>query len=72
MESVPDYNDGTNVLIKFHHLETQTEKAYLVALTVSRHRGMWFPKSLIAHLDKGKREMWIPKWLAEKRGLMYE
>lgn len=71
MAPLRKYDDGQNVLIRFHHLEAQTEKAWKVALN-SGPGAMWIPKSQIAHLDKGKHEMWIPLWLAEKNGLAYQ
>lgn len=72
VESVPDFNDGTNVLIRFFRLEAQTEKAYAIILRNSGHPVMWLPKSKVAHIDKDKCEMWIPMWLAKHRGLAYE
>ena len=61
-----------NVLVVFDHVSAVTEKAYCIALNGSGiHDGMWIPKSQIAHIDKSKGEMYIPEWLAEKRGLSF-
>ena len=61
-----------NVLVTFSHVSAVTEKAFRIALNGhGLHEGMWIPKSQIAHIDKSKGEMYIPEWLAEKRGLSF-
>ena len=61
-----------NVLVTFSHVSAVTEKAYRIALNADGiHAGMWIPRSQIAHIDKSKGEIYIPEWLAEKRGLSF-
>ena len=66
------YDNGENVLVRFHHAKHETEKAHWLALTIEDEEGVWLPKSQIAHLDFSTSEVWIPLWLAEKKGLDYE
>lgn len=71
------YDDGENVLVRFSHAKYESDKAHLLAMDEDDDEGTWFPKSQIAHIDfypaRGTgSELWIPKWLAEKKGLEYE
>jgi len=66
------YDDGSNVLVRFHHAMAESDKAHLLALSVEDQEGVWLPKSQIAHIDFCSGEVWIALWLAEKKGLDYE
>jgi len=66
------HDDGHNVLVRFHHVVEYSAKAMRIAITVSDLPGIWIPKSQIAHHDTETHEIWIPMWLAEKKGLEYE
>lgn len=69
-----DYDDGNNVLVRFHHRMPHSEltKAHHLFLSANDTEGVWIPKSLTAHLDDDAGEVWIPIWLAEEKGLEYE
>lgn len=64
------YNDGNNVLVRFERYIHQTEKAILVDLDDAEE--VWFAKSQVAHFDEDGKELWIPRWLAEEKGVSYE
>lgn len=66
------YDDGENVLIRFHEKVDSTDLAVKLTLTSDDGSGVWLPKSQVAALDKDAGEAWIPLWLAEKKGLSYE
>ena len=66
------YDEGSNVLVRFHHARHESEKAHLLMFSADDEQGIWFPKSQIAHLDLDANEVWIPLWLAEKKGLDYD
>ena len=68
------YDDGTNVLVRCLSSEARSDKAvkFLTRFGESPARMAWIPKGQIAHLDEKKGELWIPMWLADKRGLKYE
>lgn len=66
------YDDGGNVLVRFDHAASETDKAHRLALSVVDAEGVWLPKSQIAHIDFEAGEVWIPLWLAEKKGLDYD
>lgn len=74
MSSKPTYDDGTNVLVRFHHIKFAGPKAksILFAMAEVDVDGVWFPKSEIAYLDPETGEVWVPEWLAKKRGVDYE
>lgn len=63
------YDDGNNVLVKFDRVAHETETAILIEVDDSSE---WIPKSQIACVDEELKEMWIPLWLAEKKGLDYD
>ena len=67
-----NHDDGTNVLVRFYEIERRTDLAHLVLLTPEDEDGVWIPESQIAAIDTGLGELWIPLWLAEKKGLEYE
>jgi len=66
------YDDGENVVIRFHEIKSESPKAYLIALSPDDYHGTWIPKSQVANIDHEASEVWIPLWLAEKKGLDYD
>jgi hypothetical protein len=66
------YDDGSNVLVRFNHAKYESDKAHWLALSIEDEEGVWLPKSQIAHIDFNTSEVWIPLWLAEKKGLEYD
>jgi len=68
----PAIDNGTNVLVRFKEVVTRTDKAVKFSTPMGVLSEFWLPKSMIAHLDEEKGEVWIPLWLAEKRGIKYE
>ena len=64
-------DDGNNVLVKFDHVVHQTDDAILI---VQDDEEVWIPFSQITAPGEEDelREMWIPLWLAEKKGLSYD
>lgn len=66
------YDDGENVLVRFYGMDGDTAKAYKILITVDDIEGVWIPRSQVADIDWDTHEMWIPLWLAEKKGLEYE
>lgn len=72
--SRPDYDDGTNVLVRFDHqrADTGVGGAKLLRMNADNFDEVWFPNSEIKHFDAEAGEMWIPEWLARKKGVEYE
>ncbi len=68
----PAHDDGTNVLVRFDSIEGRTEKAYQLRIDPYDGPEIWIPKSQVASIDREKGEVWVPLWLAEKKGLEYE
>lgn len=68
------HDDGTNVLVRFHEFKGKTPsgKAYLFSLAPEDSENLCLPMSQVAHIDTDAGEVWIPLWLAEKKGLEYE
>ncbi len=67
-----EHDDGTNVLVRFDHVKVDRPASYCLALSVDDYGGVWLPKSQVANIDEDAGEVWLPLWLAEKRGLEYE
>jgi len=67
-----NFDDGENVLVRFHRVKASSPRARLIELSVEDAEGVWIPESQIAHIDEDAGELWIPEWLAEKKGLEYE
>ena len=65
-------DNGDNVVVSYHRLEADRPKAYRFTLSASDCDGVWIPKSQVAHIDEDAHEIWIPLWLAEKKGLEYD
>ncbi len=67
-------NDGNNVLVRVDRLVSETPKALLVAMSSDggEEEEVWIPKSQVASLDVDTGEVWLPLWLAEKKGLQYD
>lgn len=65
-------DNGSNVLVRFHALQNESEKAVLLLLDPTDTEGIWLPKSQVTHLDPEIGGAWIPLWLAEKKGFEYE
>lgn len=64
------HDDGENVMVPLQRIKAETDKAYLVMLEQGDGEEVWLPKSQVAFIDQG--EVWIPLWLAEKKGIDYE
>lgn len=64
-----EIDNGSNVLVRFDSIELERPAATLFVIGVEQ---VWIPVSQIAEIDAKKKEMWIPLWLAEKKGLEYE
>lgn len=64
-----EIDDESNVLVSFESIETETDRALLIR--TEDEESHWLPKSQIMSLDHQKNEVWIPMWLAEKKGLDY-
>ncbi len=67
-----NYDDGTNVLVRFHDVAAERPKSYKLLMAVDDCDGTWIPKSQVAHIDLDTGEFWIPLWLAEEKGFDYE
>jgi hypothetical protein len=70
-----EIDNGENVLVRFRSIEARTAMAYKILTPFSDEasaRMAWLPKSQVADIDEEKGEVWIPLWLAEKKGLGYE
>jgi hypothetical protein len=65
-----DCDDGSNVLVRFESIGARSSKAVKICVDVDED--VWLPESQIAHLDEDAGEVWIPLWLAEKKGLEYQ
>lgn len=72
MSAGQPHDNGDNVLVRFHDARHETASAHLLAIAADDVEGVWLPKSQIAHIDLDAKEVWIPLWLAEKKGLEYE
>ncbi len=70
MRTEPD--NGNNLLVRFDRLVSETPKALLVATGGEGDDEVWIPKSQVASLDVDTGEVWLPLWLAEKKGLQYD
>ena len=66
------HDDGNNVRVQVHEQDGESDKACRFLVAVDDIAGTWIPKSQIAHYDDDAGELWIPLWLAEKKGLEYE
>lgn len=67
-----EYDDGTNVLVRFHECDDRSRKGIHLLLSPDDRDGVWLPKSKVAYIDHDAGEVWIPEWLAKKKGLDYE
>ena len=68
----PACDDGMNVLVRFDSIEGRRKKAYRLRIDPYDGPEIWIPKSQVASIDEDAGEVWIPLWLAEKKGLEYE
>ncbi len=70
---MPECDNGTNVLVRFHEIVRRTDKAVLISIEEDDDdTSVWIPESQIAMIDTGLGEVWIPLWLAEEKGLEYD
>ena len=60
------------VLIHFDTVLHETAKAYLFAASPDDLTGDWFPKSQIYDLHLNNKTVWVPRWMAEQKGLQYD
>jgi hypothetical protein len=65
------HDNGDNVLVRFLEVRAETGSALLLRVSEDDAEDAWIPKSQIAHIDLDANEVWIPLWLAEKKGLEY-
>lgn len=69
-DNYDEYVSSTHgVKVKVVGIEHETDAAYLFSTDSD---DVWIPKSQVRGLVLERSELWIPKWLAEEKGLDYE